>query len=60
MWQSYGGDTLHSTTYLSRVSSSKEIRVHYVSALGTDNLKQTNGFKYWQADGIQKQIGFTV
>lgn len=52
MWQSYGGDTLNSATYLSRVSSSKEIQVHYVSALGTDNLSKQM-LKYWQADGIQ-------
>lgn len=52
MWQSYGGDTLNSATYLSRVSSSKEIQVHYVSALGTDNLSKQM-LKYWQEDGIQ-------
>lgn len=51
MWQSYGGDTLNSATYLTRISSSNDIQVHYVSALGTDNLSEQMRM-HWQADGI--------
>lgn len=52
MWQSYGGDTLNSATYLSRISSSNEIQVHYVSALGSDNLSKQM-LQHWQADNIE-------
>ncbi|TYA51321.1 sugar kinase [Aggregatibacter actinomycetemcomitans] len=51
MWQSYGGDTLNSATYLSRVSSSSDIQVYYVSALGSDNLSEQMRM-HWQADGV--------
>ena len=51
MWQGYGGDTLNSATYLSRVSLSNDLQVHYVSALGSDNLSDQMCAR-WQADGI--------
>ncbi|MCQ9121175.1 ketodeoxygluconokinase [Rodentibacter pneumotropicus] len=51
MWQSYGGDTLNSATYLSRISSPNDIQVHYVSAVGTDNLS-SQMCSHWQADKI--------
>ncbi|OOF84771.1 sugar kinase [Rodentibacter ratti] len=51
MWQSYGGDTLNSATYLSRISAPNDIQVHYVSALGTDNLS-SQMCRRWQADRI--------
>lgn len=51
MWQSYGGDTLNSATYLSRISSPDDIQVHYVSALGTDSLS-SQMCRCWQADHI--------
>lgn len=51
MWQSYGGDTLNSATYLSRISLPNDIQVHYVSALGTDNLSSQMR-THWQADRI--------
>ncbi|EHO47063.1 kinase, PfkB family [Haemophilus sp. oral taxon 851 str. F0397] len=51
MWQSYGGDTLNSATYLSRISSSNDIQVHYVSALGSDTLSEQMRM-HWQADGV--------
>lgn len=51
MWQSYGGDTLNSATYLSRISSPDDIQVHYVSALGTDSLS-SQMCRRWQADHI--------
>lgn len=51
MWQSYGGDTLNTATYLSRISEHKSISVYYVSALGTDKLSHEM-LTYWQKDGI--------
>lgn len=51
MWQSYGGDTLNSATYLSRISSPNDIQVYYVSALGTDSLS-SQMCRRWQADRI--------
>lgn len=51
MRQTYGGDTLNTATYLARVSSPQQIKVSYVSALGTDKLSQ-GMLQHWQADGI--------
>ncbi|MFZ7141827.1 sugar kinase [Avibacterium avium] len=51
MWQTYGGDTLNTATYLSRVSSPKDIEVHYISAMGADKLSQQM-IKHWQQDHI--------
>ena len=54
MRQTYGGDTLNTATYLSRVSAPEQLQVCYVSALGTDKLSQ-GMLAYWQADGINTQ-----
>ncbi|OOF59880.1 sugar kinase [Rodentibacter myodis] len=51
MWQSYGGDTLNSAVYLSRISPPESIQVHYVSSLGADKLSGQMR-QYWQAEGI--------
>lgn len=51
MWQSYGGDTLNTTTYLAHVSKREQITVSYVTALGTDNLNEEMLHR-WQLDGI--------
>lgn len=51
MWQTYGGDTLNTATYLSRVSSPKDIEVHYISAMGADKLSQQM-IQHWQQDQI--------
>ncbi|TDQ56852.1 2-keto-3-deoxygluconate kinase [Mesocricetibacter intestinalis] len=51
MYQTYGGDTLNTATYLARVSSREELQVCYVSALGTDKLSQ-GMIERWQAEGI--------
>lgn len=51
MWQTYGGDSLNTATYLARVSSRDEVDVQYISALGMDNL--SNGMlARWQQEGI--------
>ncbi|TCP94673.1 2-keto-3-deoxygluconate kinase [Cricetibacter osteomyelitidis] len=51
MKQSYGGDTLNTATYLSRISTPDQVEVYYISALGTDKLSQ-NMLGHWQADRI--------
>ncbi|MFZ7109098.1 sugar kinase [Avibacterium avium] len=51
MWQTYGGDTLNTATYLSRASSPKNIEVHYISAMGADKLSQQM-IQHWQQDQI--------
>lgn len=47
MWQSYGGDTLNTATYLSRISKKEDVSIHYVSALGTDKLSYEM-LTHWQ------------
>lgn len=51
MWQTYGGDTLNTATYLARVSTREKVEVRYVSALGLDKLSE-GMLARWQADGI--------
>ncbi|MFU2089402.1 sugar kinase [Avibacterium avium] len=51
MWQTYGGDTLNTATYLARVSHSQDIAVHYVTAMGADKLSQQM-IQHWQQDQI--------
>lgn len=51
MWQTYGGDTLNTATYLARVSHSQDIAVHYVTAMGADKLSQQM-IQHWQQDHI--------
>ena len=55
MRQTYGGDTLNTATYVARVSSPQQIKVSYVSALGTDKLSQ-GMIEHWQADGINTDL----
>lgn len=55
MWQSYGGDSLNSATYLSRISDQNDIQVHYVSALGIDKLS-SKMLKHWESDGINTSL----
>lgn len=54
MYQTYGGDTLNTATYLARVSSPHALQICYVSAVGSDKLSQSL-LTYWQADGINTQ-----
>ncbi|MDO5055566.1 MAG: sugar kinase [Pasteurella oralis] len=51
MWQSYGGDTLNTATYLARLTSREQLSVRYVSAVGTDKLS-AGMLARWQADGL--------
>ncbi|MCW9716206.1 sugar kinase [Avibacterium sp. 21-594] len=54
MWQTYGGDTLNTATYLSRISSPHDIEVHYISAMGNDKLSQQM-IQHWQQDHIHTE-----
>ncbi|AZI13797.1 sugar kinase [Avibacterium paragallinarum] len=51
MWQTYGGDTLNTATYLARVSNPQDIDVHYITAMGADKLSQQM-IQHWQQDHI--------
>ncbi|MFD1805084.1 sugar kinase [Pasteurella oralis] len=51
MYQTYGGDTLNTATYLTRVTPSTVLEVQYISAMGTDKLSQQM-IEHWQIDGI--------
>lgn len=51
MKQSYGGDSLNTATYLARLTKSDEVKVHYITALGTDHLS-TKMIEYWNDDSI--------
>ncbi|QLB41708.1 sugar kinase [Mannheimia pernigra] len=51
MYQTYGGDSLNTATYLTRVTPPEQIEVRYISALGTDKLSQ-GMLDAWQADNI--------
>ncbi|VEB25051.1 sugar kinase [Avibacterium volantium] len=51
MWQTYGGDTLNTATYLARVSNPQDIGVHYITAMGADKLSQQM-IQHWQQDQI--------
>lgn len=55
MKQAYGGDTLNTATYISRVSSSQCIEVYFVSSLGKDKLSQSM-LEHWKADGINTNL----
>ncbi|QPB43577.1 sugar kinase [Rodentibacter haemolyticus] len=54
MRQAYGGDTLNTATYLARVSG-EQVQVHYVSALGTDQLSE-GMLNAWREDNIHTDL----
>ncbi|HDR1044642.1 sugar kinase [Pasteurella multocida] len=51
MYQTYGGDTLNTATYLTRITPSAALEVQYISVMGTDKLSQQM-IEHWQTDGI--------
>ncbi|MCG8613679.1 MAG: sugar kinase [Pseudomonadales bacterium] len=60
MDQYYGGDTLNTATYLSRLQREHaipdtRIEVSYITAMGQDKLSQTM-IEHWQADGINTDL----
>jgi 2-dehydro-3-deoxygluconokinase len=53
--QSFGGDTLNTALYLSRLAPPQKIRTYYVTALGTDDLSQSM-IAAWQTEGINTEL----
>lgn len=53
--QSFGGDTLNTALYLSRLTKEQDINTSYVTALGTDPFS-TDMLKNWQAEGIDTSL----
>lgn len=52
--QTFGGDTLNTALYLSRLSKGHEINVSYVTALGVDEFS-IDMLNLWQEEGIDTQ-----
>ncbi|MEI6860062.1 MAG: sugar kinase [Shewanella sp.] len=52
--QSFGGDTLNTAVYLSRLTRNKNMKVSYFSALGKDPFSK-NMLLNWQQEGIDTQ-----
>ena len=53
--QGFGGDTLNTAVYLSRICPAKEVTVSYVTALGTDFLSDEM-IKAWKAEKINTDL----
>ena len=53
--QTFGGDTLNTALYLSRLTQEKGINVSYVTALGNDPFS-LDMLEKWQAEGINTDL----
>ncbi|MDN2658595.1 sugar kinase [Neptunomonas sp. CHC150] len=53
--QSYGGDTLNTAVYLSRLTAQHDIQVHYVTALGMDPFSHSM-IESWRQEGINTDL----
>jgi len=53
--QGFGGDTLNTAVYLSRQLPKAAGKVHYVSALGTDNFSQTM-IDAWEQEDVDTSL----
>ena len=51
----FGGDTLNTAVYLSRLSDNQQLRVDYVTALGTDSFSDQM-IAAWQQEQVQTQL----
>ena len=51
----FGGDTLNTAVYLARQSDSNQLRVDYVTALGTDSFSDQM-IAAWQQENVQTQL----
>ncbi|ORM72231.1 ketodeoxygluconokinase [Pantoea wallisii] len=51
----FGGDTLNTAVYLARQSDSQQLRVDYVTALGTDSFSDQM-IAAWQQEQVQTQL----
>ncbi|USD55965.1 sugar kinase [Vibrio sp. SCSIO 43155] len=57
--QSFGGDTLNTALYLSRLTKAHDIKTSYVTALGNDPFSQEM-LSAWQEEGIDTSLVLTV
>ncbi len=48
----FGGDTLNTALYLARLLTGRDDRVHYLSALGDDQLSD-GMLRHWQDEGLE-------
>ncbi|MFM4775153.1 sugar kinase [Aeromonas veronii] len=55
MKQTYGGDTLNTAVYLSRISQQKDIQVLYVTAMGSDTISRQI-VAAWMNEGIDTSL----
>ena len=53
--QGFGGDTLNTAVYLSRLTADKAVNVSYVTALGQDKISQEM-IDSWNAEGVNTQF----
>lgn len=53
--QSFGGDTLNTAAYLSRVCG-KDVHVEYVSALGAGDAFSNEMVEFWHGCGVQSSL----
>ena len=51
----YGGDTLNTAVYLARLTSDREVQVHYITALG-DDAYSDGMLAMWQAERIATDL----
>ncbi|WCP69949.1 sugar kinase [Vibrio tubiashii] len=57
--QSFGGDTLNTALYLSRLTKAHDIKTSYVTALGNDPFSQEM-LSAWQEEGIDTSLVLTA
>lgn len=53
--QSFGGDTLNTALYLSRLTKAQQVQTSYVTALGLDPFSETM-IQKWQAEGLNTEL----
>ncbi|TKI07216.1 sugar kinase [Martelella alba] len=51
----FGGDTLNTSVYLSRLAPANVLDVHYVTALGTDNFSEEM-LSAWRQEGVKTDL----
>ena len=57
--QSFGGDTLNTALYLSRLTKAHDIKTSYITALGNDPFSKEM-LSAWQEEGIDTSLVLTV
>jgi 2-dehydro-3-deoxygluconokinase len=51
----FGGDTLNTSVYIARLVNPDALKVHYVTALGTDNFSQEM-MTAWESEGVNTDL----